>query len=210
MPACTLVLLRRVPLIALLSMSLAAVAGTSSPEVAPPAAAPTTHMEAPMKFPVPEALREEHAQLHAELEPLTRAGGETGKAAQAVAAVLHVHFVKEEKYALPPLALLSPLAKGELSPDMAAVLPLTDELKRNMPQMLVEHAELQEALLRLAAAGKAEHKPQAERFAEGLMHHAQMEEQVMYPAAMLVGEYLKLRLQAGHQPDAASAHGHGN
>lgn len=44
----------------------------------------------------------------------------------------------------------------------------------------------------LGAAGKAEHKPQAERLAEELMHHAQTEEQVMYPAAMLVGEYLKL------------------
>jgi hypothetical protein len=93
---------------------------------------------------------------------------------------------------------------------MAAVLPLTEELKRNMPQMLVEHGELHKALLQLAAAGKAEHKPEAERFAEELMHHAQMEEQVMYPAAMLVGEYLKLRLPAGHEPGAMPTHEHGN
>lgn len=154
-----------------------------------------------MKFLVPEALKEEHAQLHVELARLTRSGGETGKAAEAVAKVLHVHFVKEEKYALPPLALLSPLAKGEVSPDMSAVLPLTEELKRNMPQMLVEHGQIQSALLRLSAAAKAEHKPEGERFAEELMHHAQTEEQVMYPAAILVGEYLKLRLKPGRGAD---------
>ena len=194
----------------LLSASVAAAAATGSVQDASPAAKATTTMETTMKFPVPEVLREEHAQLHAELEPLVQAGGETGKAAQAVAEVLHVHFVKEEKYALPPLALLSPLAKGELSPDMAAVLPLTEELKRNLPQMLVEHGELQQALVGLGAAGKAEHKPEAVRFAEGLMHHAQTEEQVMYPAAILVGEYLKLRLPAGHEPDATAARESGN
>lgn len=195
---------------ALLSISVAAAARAGPDEHPAQVAQPTTAEEAPMKFQVPEVLKEEHAQLHAELEPLTQAGGETGKAAQAVAEVLHVHFVKEEKYALPPLALLLPLANGELSPDMAAVLPLTEELKRNMPQMLVEHGELHKALLQLAAAGKAEHKPEAERFAEELMHHAQMEEQVMYPAAMLVGEYLKLRLPAGHEPGAMPTHEHGN
>lgn len=190
-------------MIALLSVSMTAVArGSSGYEGPSPAAKPTTTVEAPMKFPVPEVLKEEHAQLHAELGHLTRSGGETGKAAQAVAEVLHVHFVKEEKYALPPLALLSPLAKGEVSPGMSAVLPLTEELKRNMPQMLVEHGEIHSALMRLSAAAKAEHKPDAERFAQELMHHAQTEEQVMYPAAMLVGEYLKLRLKSGNGPDA--------
>jgi hypothetical protein len=210
MSAHVLFLLQRVPLIALLSMSLTSVARTPSRAIAPSGAQPTTTVEATVKFPVPEVLKEEHAQLHSELESLIRSGGETGKAARAVAAVLHVHFVKEEEYALPPLALLLPLAKGELSPDMAAVLPLTRELKRNMPQMLVEHGELQKALLQLAAAGKAEHKPEAERFADELMHHAQTEEQVMYPAAMLVGEYLKLRLPAAHGSDATAAHPHGN
>lgn len=154
--------------------------------------------EASMKFPVPDSLTAEHAALHAELEQIIHAGGKTGQAAQAVAAVLQPHFVKEEKYALPPLALLGDLASGNVSPGMAAILPLTDELKRNLLEMLAEHQQILAALHHLSAVAKAEHKPDAERFAHELIHHAQTEEQITYPAAILVGEYVRLRLSAGN------------
>lgn len=154
--------------------------------------------EASMKFPVPDSLTAEHAALHAELEQIIHTGGKTGQAAQAVAAVLQPHFVKEEKYALPPLALLGDLASGNVSPGMAAILPLTDELKRSLPEMLAEHQQILAALHHLSAVAKAEHKPDAERFAHELIHHAQTEEQITYPAAILVGEYVKLRLSAGN------------
>jgi hypothetical protein len=32
------------------------------------------------------------------------------------------------------------------------------------------------------------------QFAEKLMHHLRLEEEIMYPAAIVLGEYLKLRL----------------
>lgn len=164
------------------------------------AAHQTPPAEVPMKFPVPESLTEEHAGLHADLERAIKSGGETGKAAQAVAAVLHPHFVKEEKYALPPLALLPALARGEVTPGMAAIVPLTEELQRSLPQMLAEHQQIQAALARLVTAAQAEHKPDAERFAHELIHHAQTEEQITYPAAILVGEYVKLKLSTGNTP----------
>lgn len=176
------------------SASVASVAATASgqPALAAGGAPPAT--EASMKFPVPDSLTAEHAALHAELEDIIHSGGKTGQAAQAVAAVLEPHFVKEEKYALPPLALLSDLASGKVTPGIAAILPLTDELKRSLPQMLAEHQQIVAALNHLDAAAKAGQKPDAERFAQELIHHAQTEEQITYPAAILVGEYVKLRL----------------
>jgi hypothetical protein len=39
-----------------------------------------------------------------------------------------------------------------------------------------------------------ENKPRVQHFAERLKQHAKTEEEVLYPAAILVGEYLKLRL----------------
>lgn len=179
--------------------SVTAVAGTPSQArdlQLTPQHSPTT--EVSMKFPIPESLIEEHAELHAELEHAVQSGGQTGAAARAVAAVLHPHFVKEEKLALPPLGLLPKLANGEVTPDMATILPLTEELKRSLPQMLAEHQQIQAALARLSTAAQAEHKQEAERFARELMRHAQTEEQVTYPAAILVGEYLKLRLKPGN------------
>ena len=53
---------------------------------------------------IPESLKLEHEQLHADLVRATKAGGKTGEAAKAVAKVLHEHFIKEEEFALPPSA----------------------------------------------------------------------------------------------------------
>lgn len=145
-------------------------------------------------FQIPRALATEHHELHEELAKVLQSGGKTGTAAEAVAKLLHPHFVKEEEFALPPLGLLSRLAAGTVTAEMGNVTSMTDKLKADLPQMLAEHQAIVGALQDLIAAGKAEKKPEAVRFAEQLQLHAQNEEQVLYPAAMLVGEYVRLRL----------------
>jgi hypothetical protein len=143
---------------------------------------------------IPKALVDEHEELHAELVKLTLARGKVGEAARLVAAVLHPHFTKEEEYALPPLGLLVTVAQGGLTPEMRDVVAMTDKLRAELPQMLAEHKAVVGALRRLAAAARQEKKPGAARFAEALKRHALTEEQVLYPAAILLGEYLKARL----------------
>lgn len=147
-----------------------------------------------MEIKIPASLKAEHEELHEELVRLTKAGGKTGEAARAVAKVLHPHFVKEEELAMPPLGLLRPLAEGRVRPEMAKVVELTDKLKKDMPAMLKEHEAVVGALHALAEAGKQENKPAAQQFAEMLTQHAKTEEDVLYPAAILVGEFVKLKL----------------
>lgn len=147
-----------------------------------------------MKFLIPEPLKAEHAELHAELVDATTAGGRVGEAAKAVATRLHPHFVREEEIALPPLGLLATLAQGAIDPDMADVLRLTDKLEAELADILAEHKEIVAALRHLVAAAEAEKKPEHARFAEKLMLHARTEEEVLYPAAVLIGRYVKLKL----------------
>ena len=147
-----------------------------------------------MKFEIPQAMKAEHDELHADLVEATKAGGRAGDAAKAVAKVLHHHFVKEEEYALPPLGLLVPLSQGRFEPAMADVLKMTDKLAADLPKMLAEHAEIVAALKKLVEAATAENEPGIVRFAQKLMLHAQTEEQVSYPAALLIGAYIKGRL----------------
>jgi hypothetical protein len=92
-----------------------------------------------MTFQIPASLKLEHEDLHAELVMATKAGGKVGEAAKGVARVLHDHFVKEEEFALPPIGLLSALARGEVDENMKSVLRMTDRLKAELPQMLEEH-----------------------------------------------------------------------
>ena len=153
------------------------------------------HTEERMTFQIPNSIRAEHAELHHQLEDAIKSGGNTGAAAQIVADRLHAHFEKEEAYALPPLGLLSPLAQGKVSEDMKRGLELSDKLKQELPQMLNEHKAITLALDELSNAAINENKTAAVEFAERLRMHAQNEEEVLYPAAILVGEYLKLRLK---------------
>jgi hypothetical protein len=147
-----------------------------------------------MEFNIPSALKREHEELHAELAKATKEGGSTGEAAMAVAHVLHPHFLKEEEYALPPLGLLTHLTRGETTPDMKSVLKMTDKLKRELPQMLEEHKAIVGALEKLTDAAREQGKTEYIDFSRKLTLHAQTEEQVLYPAALLVGEYLKMKL----------------
>ena len=147
-----------------------------------------------MTFTVPEAMRLEHEELHEELSRALAAGGAVGSAASAVADALHAHFEKEEEYALPPLGALSLLAGGQITPEMAALVPLTERLKADLPHMLMEHQAITAALHQLIAVAQAVSQPEIVRFAHKLILHAQTEEQLAYPAAILIGEYLKLRL----------------
>lgn len=143
-----------------------------------------------MEFEIPKALQVEHEELHATLVKATKERGAVGEAAREVARLLHPHFVQEEQFALPPLALLEELAHGGVRPQMAEVLPMTRRLKAELPAMLAEHRQIVDALDRLRAAAKAANLPEYERFAEALARHAQTEEKVLYPAAILIGEHI--------------------
>jgi hypothetical protein len=153
-----------------------------------------------MTLKIPEHLTTEHEELHAELSKATRAGGKTGAAAKVVAGLLHAHFISEEEFALPPLGLLSELAAGRLGPDVGDALAMSERLKSELPRMLSEHEAIVAALRKLTRAAKAEKKPGIARFAEKLTLHAKSEEQVLYPAAIVIGLYLK-RMLHDHMPE---------
>ena len=148
-----------------------------------------------MTFQIPTSLKLEHEELRAELARAMKAGGKTGEAAKAVAGVLHNHFLKEEEFAVPPIGLLAMLARGEVDKEMRGVLVMTERLKAELPEMLREHHAVVAALEALTAAGEKEKLPEHARFAEKLMLHAKTDEEVLYPAAILVGDYLKLKLK---------------
>lgn len=148
-----------------------------------------------LQIPIPNSISDEHKDLHRQLEKAIESGGRTSETAKIVAERLHSHFNKEEEYALPQLGLLSQLAQGKASEDMRDAITLADRLKADLPQMLEEHKAIVDALDELEKAAKSENKTAAAEFTAKLRMHAQNEEEVMYPAAILVGEYLKLRLK---------------
>ena len=147
-----------------------------------------------MNYEIPMPLKQEHEALHDQLRQATQAGGEVGELAETLAGLMHPHFVKEDQIALPPLGLLAALAHGDATPEMAGVLALTDQLEAELPAMLAEHQAIVGALQRLRDAAQRAGRSEIVDFAQQLMLHARTEEEVMYPAAILVGKFVRQRL----------------
>jgi hypothetical protein len=158
-----------------------------------PAVALAQHAPDTARARIPASIREEHQEIHDELAGATKLAGRTGVAARALAALLQPHFEREEQIALPPLSLLGPLASGGRVATPAWLLPMTDSLRRELPRMLREHVAIRAATQRLATAAQSEGQTSVVRFTEKLAMHARSEEEVLYPAAVVVGDLVRAR-----------------
>ena len=141
---------------------------------------------------VPESLKNAHDALHSGLKRALREPGQTGDVARRIMQLMDGHMLREEKFALKPLGLLKALGRGETPPELAEAVRMVQGLTREMPQMVDEHRQIAELLRELAKHAEAEGKPEYVGVAEDLILHAQMEEDVFYPAALLIGAYAAL------------------
>ena len=159
----------------------------------PVLANPAPHPGEADLFATPASIATEHRELHETLERASAEPGDLGEAARALEAALGPHFKREEEIATPPLSLLEPLAHGPVTANMRQVLPMTQALERELPRMLEEHKAVAAARERFEAAARAANRPDYVAFAHGLAAHAKMEEEILYPAAILVGRYVSGR-----------------
>lgn len=74
---------------------------------------------------------------------------------------------------------------------------MSRKLRANLDEMIAEHRAIQSALRTLIIEATAEGKPEQAEFGRALMLHAQTEEEILYPATLLIGEYLELRVGRG-------------
>jgi hypothetical protein len=147
-----------------------------------------------MRTHVPLSLSIAHEELRQFLVAAQHEPGRLGEEMRRVARLLAPHCQKEERFAMPPLGLLPRLARGEFHAGMAEVLTHTDWLRDNLPTLIAEHHMITAAAGELLEAARAERRVDCMEFAEKLVQHARLEEEVVYPATILIGEYLRLRL----------------
>ncbi len=143
---------------------------------------------------IPKALQAEHHELFEALETATKAGGKSGEAAKRAMAILKPHFEKEERFALPQLGALETLTKKDatFSSDLRDdLIKRAEAFRAQLPRMLDEHKQISAALHDMRDAAKQEKKDDLVELAEMISAHAAMEEQVLYPASLLIGEYAK-------------------
>ena len=124
----------------------------------------------------PASLQAEHRELHSVLEALLHAGGKTGAAAEKVSQALRPHFIREEKFALPPLSALDALSHDREVQGASALIVMAQQLKRERASMLEEHSHIRKTLEQLRNAALEERQSKGVEFADKLRTHANMEE----------------------------------
>lgn len=139
---------------------------------------------------VPESLRLRHEAFIAQFTRATKDLGKVGDVARSIEKLAAAHFAKG-KEVFQPLGLLPVLAEGQVPAKHAKAREIAQSLRENLPQIRREHGDLIAGLKKLAAAAREESKPEYAAFAEQLILHIREEEEVLYPAVLLVGETLK-------------------
>lgn len=150
-----------------------------------------------MDMKTPPALAAEHGEIHDKLARAAREPGDIGEAAQRVARYFRQHAEREERLIFPLLALLPAAIQNKVDVKMADTLPAFAELETVLPDMLAEHHIISAALEKLLEAAKAKNRPEYGELAVRILDHARLEEAVLYPSAMLLGKYLRLRFGLG-------------
>ena len=157
-----------------------------------------------MKLEIPKALRLREERICTALRQAAETGGKTGEAAELLEAILLPHLAKERVDVLQPLGLLRLLARGEVTSEMAEVLPQIEQLKKDEHDLRIEHATILSAIRYFVTAAREEGKWEEARFAERLLFRSWLDESVFTPLAILMGEYLELRLKRRDTPAPAA------
>jgi hypothetical protein len=140
------------------------------------------------------SLVEEHAETYGAVRQASGLGGELGVTARALSALLEPHVEKEQRFALSMLNVLPPLSRGEISADMEQWLLAANLLRAELETLKREHRAIAVAAAEFSRAAWAERHPEYALTAQRVVRHMRMEEEVLYPAAVVAGDYLRLRL----------------
>ena len=148
-----------------------------------------------MNIEFPVALKLDHDELRAELEKAIKEKGAVGEAARELARVVLPHMAREEKIAFPTLGLLTHLASGEVTAEMAEVLPLIAEFIAGHDTLRSEHQRISYKFQMLLEAAKKEGNDKFAHLAYRGMVHERIEEAVIYPAIYVIGKYIRQQLK---------------
>lgn len=147
----------------------------------------------PGKPEVPASILKEHKNLLDQVQSFILFQDSTGQVAKKLLELMQHHFQEEENYVLPPLGLLPTLANGELPVKSQEIILLTEKFKSQFDHTSAEHQLIKAFVYEMVSAAKTEGHSEVLEFEKEIGKHAAMEDEVLFPTALLIGKYLKLK-----------------
>ncbi len=147
----------------------------------------------PGKPVVPSSIKKTHEQLLEQIHKITLYKNSSAAIAIKLDSLMQHHFKEEEDLILPPLGLLPLLANNQIPEQSKDVILLSKNIKTMMTHMSVEHQLISAYIEELKKAADKQQLSEIMDFEKEVHQHANSEEEVYFPAAIMVGEYLKLK-----------------
>lgn len=142
----------------------------------------------------PKSLEEEHEELMGSLRYASTLEDKTAKAVYELLRTLEPHFEKEEKVAMPLLGVLPDLVSGHRIENLKQIADSQEPLLREYETMFSEHKSLAPLIKKAKDEATKENHKETVEILDALAHHARIEEDVLYPAALLAGTLAKVLL----------------
>jgi len=136
---------------------------------------------------VPQSLREEHEAFIEGLKSYSTGNGETASAVRELLGLLEPHIEKENEFVLPLLGVLRGLAAGKPVENPRAVMRAYEKCARQYVNMFAEHSPIRQSIKETRRLAKEQGQDGVVDILDALAHHSRVEEEVLYPAALLVG-----------------------
>jgi hypothetical protein len=145
----------------------------------------------------PRSLKFEHEVLVDRLTQLANRGGAAGDVATRALPVVNAHFAKEAEFIFPTLGLLPEIAAGRITPEMKAAILMADRTKAAEKEVRSEHMQLTSLMNELIEAANKENDRDIVDFATSVAVHSLNEMEVLLPAAIVIGDYLRTKFPSG-------------
>lgn len=139
----------------------------------------------------PDSLKKEHQELNAELRKIATRGDSIGELLRQLRNVFEAHLQKEEKYVMPLLSLLVPLARNDKALTQSTSIQIEDDLILIYNDLLTEHKQIREILRKIKSTALRNKDSDVVELTNAIELHASVEEEVIYPAALLIAKILK-------------------
>ncbi|HZW55733.1 MAG TPA: hemerythrin domain-containing protein [Nitrososphaerales archaeon] len=144
----------------------------------------------------PSSLDEEHEEIMGALRSYSQFHDMTGKAVGKLLQVLEPHFEKENQYVMPVLGSLTTLVTDEKHANLREIADSQAAILQEYDSMFKEHEEIRKLVSEAKNVSLQEKHQDVADLLDGLAHHARVEEEVLYPAALLAGTVAKFLMPA--------------
>jgi hypothetical protein len=146
---------------------------------------------------IPQSIRHQHEQIISRLAVFAKDKGPVGTAASKALAFLKDHYAQEEAFVLPPLGLLSRIAKGEISKDMEPAIAMADRTRAALPEFQKDHAQITSLMNELVEVGKSTGNDELLTLATRIASQSLNDMEVVQPTTIIIGNYVRERLSKG-------------